>query len=93
VVGPDADPLADAVGAAGAVGARIAPGVFWAGAVAGCEVFVDGGAAAAGRDDCAGAEASLGSEGATAVGAGAAGLEGGVAIASTAPRQDADNLD
>jgi hypothetical protein len=35
--GPDADPLvtADALGAAGAVLARIAPGVFWAGVVAG----------------------------------------------------------
>jgi hypothetical protein len=69
---------------------RIVLGFLRAGAVAG--VFVDGGTAVAGIDDCAGAEAPLGSGGLAAVGAGAAGLEAGAAIALTALRQGGDNL-
>jgi hypothetical protein len=69
--------------------ARIAPGVFCAGLVTGCEVFVDAG----GVDDwpCAGIEVPLGSAGAV-VAAGAAGEEAGAAIAFTALRQGDDNL-
>jgi hypothetical protein len=69
--------------------ARIAPGVFCAGLVTGCEVFVDAG----GVDDwpCAGIEVPLGSAGAVAA-AGAAGEEAGAAIAFTALRQGDDNL-
>jgi len=83
---------AEVRGAAGVVVVRIALGIFWAGAIAGCEVFVDG-AVAAGIGDwlCAGADAPLGSGGAAAVGAGAVAPEAGIARALTALRHDADN--
>jgi hypothetical protein len=94
-VGADAEPpvAADVVEAAGVV-VRIVSGVFRAGLETGRDVFVDGGAAAAGLDDgpCAGGEASPGGGGAAAAGTDAAGLAPGVAIAFTALRQSADNL-
>jgi len=83
---------AEVRGAAGVVVVRIGPGIFWAGAIAGCEVFVDG-AVAAGIGDwlCVGADVAAGSGGAAAVGAGAAAPEAGIAMALTALRHDADN--
>jgi len=82
----------DAGGAAGAVAARVAAGVFCFTAGAACEGFVAGGVVAVGMADCPDGAASIGG-GTAAAGAVAAGLEAGVAIALTALRHGADSFD